>query len=1121
VTVVDPLTGQNITNLTLAPGASQTFATSYTLTQADLDTNGGGDGVIDNTATADSDQAAPDSASALVPLVTSPALTIDKSFVDVTGGNGNAQADAAGDVVNYTITVQNTGNVTLTGVTVVDPLTGQIISGMTLAPGASQTFNTSYMLTQADLDGQGKAGSDHDIDNTARARSNETTGLVSDSVQVPLVFNPTLAIEKTFVNVTGGNNNGQVDAVGDVLNYAVTVTNNGNVTLTGVTVVDPLTGQNISGVTLAPGASQTFNSSYMLTQADLDGQGNAGSDHDIDNTATASSNESGAVTDSAEVPLVFNPALNITKDVSGITGGTADAAGDVITYAITVENTGNVTLTGVSVADPNADSGSLVRGADIAGNNDNTLDVGETWSFTASHTVTQAELNDNGGSDGDIDNTATATSDQAAPDSADAAVPLITNPSLNITKDVSGITGGTPGGEVDSAGDVIDYVITIQNTGNVDLTGVTVIDPRAETLVRGADIAGNNDNVLDVGETWSFTASHAVTQAEIDNNGGGDGDIDNTAIATSDQAAPDIASAPVPLITSPALTINKAFVNVTGGNNNGQADAAGDVLNYTVTVENTGNVTLTGVTVVDPLTGQDITGLTLAPGASQAFNSSYTLTQADLDSEGNAGSDHDIDNTATADSNETNLVSDSAEVPLVFSPALNITKDVSSITGGTPGGEVDSAGDVINYAITVENTGNVTLTGVSVADPNADSGSLVRGSDIVGNNDNILDVGETWSFTASHTVTQAELDTNGGGDGDIDNTAIATSDQAAPDIASAPVPLITNAALTINKAFVNVTGGNNNGQADAAGDVLNYTVVTNTSNVTLTGVTVTDPLTGQNITIPSLAPGASQTFNTSYTLTQADLDGQGNAGSDHDIDNTATADSNETNLVSDSAEVPLVFSPALNITKDVSSITGGTPGGAVDSAGDVVNYAITVDNTGNVTLTGVTVSDPNADSGSLVRGSDIVGNNDNILHVGETWSFTANHTVTQAELDANGGSIDNTATADSTESAPDSASASVPLVTSPELTIDKAFVNVTGGNGNTQADAVGDMLNYTVNVTNTGNVTLTGVTVVDPLTGQNISGVTLAPGASQTFKQLYADAGRSRRAGQCRQRSRH
>ena len=110
-----------------------------------------------------------------------------------------------------------------------------------------------------------------------------------------------------FVNVTGGDGDALADAAGDVLNYTVTVTNTGNVTLTGVTVVDPLTGQNISGVTLAPGASQTFNTSYTLTQADLDGAGNAGGDDDIDNTATATPTRPARQTTREEVPLVYDP----------------------------------------------------------------------------------------------------------------------------------------------------------------------------------------------------------------------------------------------------------------------------------------------------------------------------------------------------------------------------------------------------------------------------------------------------------------------------------------------------------------------------------------------------------------------------------------------------------------------------------------------------------------------------------------------------------------------------------------------------------------------------------------------------------------------------------------------
>ena len=68
----------------------------------------------------------------------------------------------------------------------------------------------------------------------------------------------------------------------------------------------------------------------------------------------------------------------------------------------------------------------------------------------------------------------------------------------------------------------------MQNTGNTTLTGVTVTDPlcgRGAGIVRVADAVGDNDGLLEVGETWAYTAAHTVTQAEIDSNGGGDGVI--------------------------------------------------------------------------------------------------------------------------------------------------------------------------------------------------------------------------------------------------------------------------------------------------------------------------------------------------------------------------------------------------------------------------------------------------------------------------------------------------------------------------------------------------------------------------------------------------------------------
>ncbi len=96
-------------------------------------------------------------------------------------------------------------------------------------------------------------------------------------------------------------------------------------------------------------------------------------------------------------------------------------------------NTGNQSLTGIVVSDPNAtaQAPTYVSGdAGVLG----VLDVGETWTYSAAHTVTQAEIDSNGGGDGDIDNTATAVSDQTGPDSDDEAVPVARNPSLNIVK---------------------------------------------------------------------------------------------------------------------------------------------------------------------------------------------------------------------------------------------------------------------------------------------------------------------------------------------------------------------------------------------------------------------------------------------------------------------------------------------------------------------------------------------------------------------------------------------------------------------------------------------------------------------------------------------------------------
>ncbi len=64
----------------------------------------------------------------------------------------------------------------------------------------------------------------------------------------------------------------------------------------------------------------------------------------------------------------------------------------------------------------------------------------------------------------------------------------------------------------DSVGDVIHYTIEATNDGNTTLTAVTVTDPTVSDL----DCTPANGSPLAPGQTMTCTASHTITQADID-----------------------------------------------------------------------------------------------------------------------------------------------------------------------------------------------------------------------------------------------------------------------------------------------------------------------------------------------------------------------------------------------------------------------------------------------------------------------------------------------------------------------------------------------------------------------------------------------------------------------------
>ena len=233
---------------------------------------------------------------------------------------------------------------------------------------------------------------------------------------------------------------------------------------------------------------------------------------------------------------------------------------EIINYTISVDNTGNVDLTNPVVTDAFADAGSLtfVGGDD----GDGVLETTETWQYTATHTVTQAEMN----AGDDLVNVAVADTDQTDPEDDDATTTVDQNPDLTIVKDADKSS-------VNAAGQIINYTISVDNSGNVDLTNPVVTDAFADagslTFVGGDD----GDGVLETTETWQYTATHTVTQAEMN---AGD-DLVNVAVADTDQTDPEDDDATTTVDQNPDLTIIKDAVVA-----DGHADHAGDIIHYTI-----------------------------------------------------------------------------------------------------------------------------------------------------------------------------------------------------------------------------------------------------------------------------------------------------------------------------------------------------------------------------------------------------------------------------------------------------------------------------------------------------------------------------------------------------------
>jgi PGF-pre-PGF domain-containing protein len=216
---------------------------------------------------------------------------------------------------------------------------------------------------------------------------------------------------------------------------------------------------------------------------------------------------------------------------------------------------------------------------------------------------------------------------------------------------------------VNSAGDKIPYRIVVKNEGDENLTNVTVND---SIIILTGPVGNDIDpEVLNPGETWIYTGIYKLTSDDINNESN---NISNTATVSCNELPEKSSSVDTPIAKKTDLSIYKSVIGIDEAGDY-MINEPGDVINYQVAVRNNGNVKLTGISVNDPMV--KLTGPTgdhnkpgiLDPGETWVYTGNYTVTQMDIDSNGNNYGF--IENTATVSCKELSNESSSKKLPII------------------------------------------------------------------------------------------------------------------------------------------------------------------------------------------------------------------------------------------------------------------------------------------------------------------------------------------------------------------------------------------------------------------------------------------------------------------------
>ena len=274
-------------------------------------------------------------------------------------------------------------------------------------------------------------------------------------------------------------------------------------------------------------------------------------------------------------------------------------------------------------------------------------------------------------------------------------------------------------------------------------------------------------------------------------------------------------------------------------------------------------------------------------------------------------------------------------------PDYNITKEVNVTTAVN--------GDQVMYTITVTNGTERNATDVNVSDENFPNSEMIFVSDsethgefdegtgvwVIG----LLEAGETAELNVTVTV-----DTNLSS---LDNNACIVSEQV--DIEAA---VCDQASFNVISPAIDIDKSTNGGDGltvETGSTVTWEYNVTNTGDVNLTNVVVSDDEEGTICTIPTLAAGASDTCEKNGTAEAGQYDNNG----------TVTADVVGSAIIVSDWDVSSYFAEtrSIRIEKSTNGMNADTGTGPQVLPGSEIIWEYVVTNTSNVTLTDINVTD--------------------------------------------------------------------------------------------------------------------------------------------------------------------